>query len=113
MCAYSQTHIHRYTYTHAHKYPGALVLVFNAEGMQNSSIHFHAAPAPKSATQIPSELQGYGGNCPLVPTTPAPFQVCMYMCMCVHVCMFACMYYSVCLYMCVYVFARVYVCHSM
>lgn len=58
-------------------YPGGgLVLVFNAEGTNNSYFHFHAAPAPKDFTSIPEALQGLGGNCPPVPTTtPAPFEV--------------------------------------
>ncbi len=52
---------------------GGLVLVFNGEDMTDSKITFWAAPGPKNG--VPPGLQGHGGNCPAVPTTPAPLAV--------------------------------------
>ena len=52
---------------------GGLVLVFNAEGMTQSKITFWASAGPNNL--IPIDLQGHGGNCPPIPTTPAPQSV--------------------------------------
>ncbi len=52
----------------SHYAGGALFLTYNAEGMNNSHLQFWASPTLEG-------LQGKGGNCPPVPTTPAPQNV--------------------------------------